>query len=634
MRSSPRRAQPEAVQLSGGEPSIHPEILDMLAAAKARGIPLVMLNTNGIRLARDARFAPALAALGVHVYLQFDGFDDATHLAIRGRRLQAIKQAALDRCAAAGVGVSLAAAVERGINEHELGAIVRFGVEHPAVNGVFFQPVTHTGRHPAFDPLDRLTNVEVIRGLCAQLPEWFREDDFVAVPCCSPTCRSATYALYDGEDLVPLPRLVDVDRYLGFVTNRAVPDLEVAAALSGLFSASAAGGTERTGDRLECVACGVGLPDELQRIAARGFMVVAQDFQDEWTLDVAQAAQVLRRGDRPGRPDHPVLRVQRRGLPRAGPRRPGRRGERVIAGFSPLALDLETDPKGCCARLYESDAVRWLLDDQLHPGGERLTLRLAQLAGVAPGARVVDVACGSGATALLLARELGLRHGRRRPRRPRDRAGDDARRPPARARASCSATPRRFRSRTRASTSRCRNARCARSPTSRGRSRRWRASSGPGGSIAIADVTADLDALPAAAAQRRRAGRVRRRRPQRRRVRRAAARRRLRAARDRTARRRAARDGRPRRGAAARRPHARAARRPTRAHPRGRRARPPGDRRDRRADSLGYALITARVSGSRPAGQHDGRRRPPRRSCELLHVAGGDAVDQLLADRG
>jgi arsenite methyltransferase len=77
----------------------------------------------------------------------------------------------------------------------------------------------------------------------------------------------------------------------------------------------------------------------------------------------------------------------------------------VIAGIS--TPDLETDPKGCCARLYESDAVRWLLDDQLHPGGERLTLHLARLAGVGPGARVVDVACGSGASALLLARELG-----------------------------------------------------------------------------------------------------------------------------------------------------------------------------------------------------------------------------------
>ena len=67
-----------------------------------------------------------------------------------------------------------------------------------------------------------------------------------------------------------------------------MPDLDVAAALNGLFSASAAGGTERTADRLECVACGVGLPEELQQLAARGFMVVAQDFQDEWTLDVSK----------------------------------------------------------------------------------------------------------------------------------------------------------------------------------------------------------------------------------------------------------------------------------------------------------------------------------------------------------
>jgi arsenite methyltransferase len=77
----------------------------------------------------------------------------------------------------------------------------------------------------------------------------------------------------------------------------------------------------------------------------------------------------------------------------------------VIAGVS--LHDLESDAKGCCARLYESDAVRWLLEDQLHPGGEPLTLRLARLAGVAPGTRVVDVACGSGTSALLLARELG-----------------------------------------------------------------------------------------------------------------------------------------------------------------------------------------------------------------------------------
>ena len=281
--------EPESVQLSGGEPSIHPEILAMLTAAKDRGIPLVMLNTNGIRLARDPRFAPALAEIGVHVYLQFDGFDASTQRAIRGRDLTAEKLRALERCEQAGVSVSLAAAIERDLNEHEVGPILRFGVEHPAVAGVFLQPVTHSGRFRAdSDPLDKLTNPEVIDAICEQLPEWFRDEDFVPVPCCSPTCRSATFALYDGSDLVPLPRLVDVESYLDYVTNRAVPDLEVREALEGLWSAKAAGGSEPVAERLDCIACATGMPPELREVAARGFMVVIQDFQDPYTLDVGK----------------------------------------------------------------------------------------------------------------------------------------------------------------------------------------------------------------------------------------------------------------------------------------------------------------------------------------------------------
>jgi len=72
-----------------------------------------------------------------------------------------------------------------------------------------------------------------------------------------------------------------------------------------------------------------------------------------------------------------------------------------------LAGLLEGEFAGCCADLYELPAVRWLLDGQLHPGGQELTLRAAQLAGIRTGARVLDVASGSGATAVLLAGELG-----------------------------------------------------------------------------------------------------------------------------------------------------------------------------------------------------------------------------------
>jgi ubiquinone/menaquinone biosynthesis C-methylase UbiE len=73
----------------------------------------------------------------------------------------------------------------------------------------------------------------------------------------------------------------------------------------------------------------------------------------------------------------------------------------------PPLPDLDGDPKLSCARLYESEAARWLLGEDLHPGGAAATLRLAELAGLEAGARVADIACGPGASARLLASERG-----------------------------------------------------------------------------------------------------------------------------------------------------------------------------------------------------------------------------------
>ncbi|MFC1417712.1 radical SAM protein [Streptacidiphilus cavernicola] len=278
--------EPEVVMFSGGEPSIHKHILDFIDAARARPIRNVVLNTNGIRLATDKRFAPALAERKVTVYLQFDGFERETHLAIRGKDLRDLKARALDNCAAAGVTVMLAAAIERDLNDHELGAIIRFGLQHPAVRGVVLQPVTHAGRHLEFDPLNRLTNSDVIKAIAEQLPQWLRADDFFPVPCCFPTCRSITYLLVDGEDIVPVTRLVQLEDYLDYVTNRALPDTGIRAALEKLWSASAFPGTEGSAAQLECATCGIDLPQALREATDKAFMLVVQDFQDPYTLNV------------------------------------------------------------------------------------------------------------------------------------------------------------------------------------------------------------------------------------------------------------------------------------------------------------------------------------------------------------
>jgi tetraether lipid synthase len=302
--------EPEVVMFSGGEPSIHPNILQFCAMAGTKGVRTVVLNTNGIRLAHDRTFAPALAELGVKIYLQFDGLDVATHLALRGRDLRDVKSNALERCADAGVPVILVAAVEPGVNTHELGAIVRHAIGHPAVRGVVFQPVTHAGRHAPFDPLERLTNSDIIHALSEQCPDWFRPDDFFPVPCCAPTCRSITYLLADDTDVLPIPRLLPMENYLDYVANRVLPDPSLRDVLEGLWSAAAIPGSEAMTDRLtaalaslglpdelgsiaamaleSCATCGVDFPDAFAALASKALMIVIQDFQDPYTLNVRQ----------------------------------------------------------------------------------------------------------------------------------------------------------------------------------------------------------------------------------------------------------------------------------------------------------------------------------------------------------
>jgi uncharacterized radical SAM superfamily Fe-S cluster-containing enzyme len=278
--------EPEVLQFSGGEPTIHPQILDFVALAQAKGIRSVMLNTNGIRIARDLRFAEALAELKPHLYFQFDGFERETHVKIRGKDLRQDKERGLDRAAELGLTVTLVAAIEKGVNEHEVGEIVRFGIRHPAVRSIAFQPVTHSGRHVEFDPLERLTNADVMKLVAAQVPDWFALSDFVPVPCCFPTCRSMSYAFVDGDTVVPFTRLVEIDDYLDYLSNRVIPDYDVRHALERMFSSSATPGAEQA--LLACESCGIDLPAELEHLQDKVFMLIVQDFQDPYTLNVRQ----------------------------------------------------------------------------------------------------------------------------------------------------------------------------------------------------------------------------------------------------------------------------------------------------------------------------------------------------------
>lgn len=285
--------EPEVVQFSGGEPTIHPDILDMVRAAKAQGIPNVMINTNGIRIARDDRFLAELEELRPTIYLQFDGLERETYRRIRGEDLLDVKLQCLDRLAKIDLDVALVAAIERGINEREIGPLVRFGLAHPAARGIVFQPVTHTGRHLPFNPLERMTIPDVLHGIIQQIDGLFRKEDFVPVPCCFPTCQVNTYVYVNGDEIIPLPRVLPVERYLDYITNRALPKApslpDIQRALEGLWSASAVAGSAKTTSQFSC-ACGVtiDLSADLSHAKKHVFQIAIKDFMDAYTFSVKQ----------------------------------------------------------------------------------------------------------------------------------------------------------------------------------------------------------------------------------------------------------------------------------------------------------------------------------------------------------
>jgi uncharacterized radical SAM superfamily Fe-S cluster-containing enzyme len=231
--------RPDVVQISGGEPTLHPELFAILDEAKKRPIRHVMLNTNGVRLAREPELARELAAYqpGFEVYLQFDSLRDDVLMALRGARLAETRRRALENLEEAGVSTTLVCTVEKGLNDDEIGAIIDYALQWRCVRGVTLQPVQEAGRVQGYDPArHRLTVTEVRRRIYEQ-SSVFGAEDLVPVPC-HPDSLVMGYALKLGGRTVPLTRYADRELLLSgqdsTIVLEEVPALKEA--VGNLFS--------------------------------------------------------------------------------------------------------------------------------------------------------------------------------------------------------------------------------------------------------------------------------------------------------------------------------------------------------------------------------------------------------------
>ncbi|MFQ6129236.1 MAG: tetraether lipid synthase Tes [Candidatus Hadarchaeaceae archaeon] len=228
-----------AVQLTGGEPCLREDLVDIVKLVKSLDIDHIQLNTNGIRLAQNPGLVEQVRAAGINtLYLSFDGVSEKTNPKNHWEVPQTI-----ENCRKAGLGIVLVPTIINSVNDHEVGDILKFGLKNiDIIRGVNFQPVSLVGRMPQKErERYRITIPDVIKRIEEQTDGEIRAEDFFPVPTAMVisdfvesltrrpmydlsshfACGAATYVFQDDGKLVPLTRFIDVDGFLEYLSEKS-----------------------------------------------------------------------------------------------------------------------------------------------------------------------------------------------------------------------------------------------------------------------------------------------------------------------------------------------------------------------------------------------------------------------------
>jgi uncharacterized radical SAM superfamily Fe-S cluster-containing enzyme len=266
-----RKGKIEILQLSGGEPTLHPHFFELVEWAQNNpGIDYLLLNTNGVRIASENEFAQRMAeatARGrLQLYLQFDGIQSEGQRFLRGADLRVMREKALERCREMNLPVTLAMTVTK-TNLPWLWAAIEFGLQYPNVRGVSFQPLVHSGRLPPAAAHERLNTADIILAAVEQSNARLRFEDFTPLPCGDPNCATIGYLLKVNGQTRSVSDFVDFTRVQDFLRDKVRYKLE---------------------DLVKCGCESEPLGELLRRFElneSHTFRLFVKPFMDAWTWD-------------------------------------------------------------------------------------------------------------------------------------------------------------------------------------------------------------------------------------------------------------------------------------------------------------------------------------------------------------
>jgi hypothetical protein len=271
-----RKGGIEILQLSGGEPTLHPRFFELLEWAQQHPrIDYVLINTNGLRVARDPAFRADLGVAArrrkLQLYLQFDGVQSEGQQALRGVDLRSVREEAVRHAGTLGLPVTLAMTVTEETLPHVWAAIA-FGLEQPHIQGITFQPFFQSGRTPGTGSPPgprppRVNTADVLAAAVAQSEGRLRISDFTPLPCGDPNCATIGYLLRTPAGVKSVSEFIDFSSIQGFLHDRLQYRIEDLARC-GCDS-------EPLGRLIKGLELSPGVP----------FRMLVKPFMDDWTWD-------------------------------------------------------------------------------------------------------------------------------------------------------------------------------------------------------------------------------------------------------------------------------------------------------------------------------------------------------------
>lgn len=279
--------EPDLVQISGGEPTLHPQIISIIELLHQSPVRHLMLNTNGIRIARDPGFVEALAEFrtGFEVYLQFDSLNSKALKNIRGIDATRTRLDALEQLEKHRISTNLVCTVKGGVNDQEVDRIVEFARQWRCIRGVTFQPVQGAGRTEDFSKADRITLADIRRTI-VEGDNPFTDKDMVPLPC-HPENISIGYALRNEQTLVPVSGLLTREALLENSSNTITfeKNPELKAAFMQAFSLDSC--SESVADNLQALLCCLPQIDAPELSYENVFRIVIMSFMDAYDFCIA-----------------------------------------------------------------------------------------------------------------------------------------------------------------------------------------------------------------------------------------------------------------------------------------------------------------------------------------------------------